>query len=84
MQKSYWWNSTTIHDKNSKQTRNRKELTNPNKTSTKTIVNIIFNGLKIGCSPLKIGNKERMCTLSVLFSIILDVLASQRKKNKNK
>ena len=48
----------------------------------KSTANIIFNGEKLKASPLKSGTKQRCPFSSLLFSIVLEVLAKEIRLTK--
>jgi hypothetical protein len=76
MQKKSSKNSTSFHDKSSKETRNKRNVLNIIKTVyDKPIANIILNGRKLETFPLKSGTRQG-CPLSPsLFNIVWEFLA---------
>ena len=48
----------------------------------KSTANIIFNGEKLKSSPLKSGTRQRCPFSSLLFSIVLEVLAKEIRLTK--
>ena len=48
----------------------------------KSTANVILNGKKIEIPPTKIWNKTRMPTLTLFFNIVLEVLATAIKEEK--
>ena len=52
----------------------------PTKKST---VNIILTGKKLNPSSLRLGTKQRCLALSLLYNIILEILAIATKKKKS-
>ena len=50
----------------------------------KTTANIIFNGEKLKTYPLRLGTRQRCPLLPLLFSIVLEVIAKEIRKEKNK
>ena len=85
MQRRPLKNSTSIYDKNSPESRNRRNI--PQHTSIKAIydkptTNIILNGEKLKAFPLKSGTRQG-CPLSpLLFNIVLEVLATAIRAEK--
>ena len=83
MKKSLWQNSTSIYDKNSPESRNRRNIPQHNKAIyDKPTANIILNGEKLKAFPLKSGTRQG-CPLSQLLSnIVLEVLATANREEK--
>ena len=85
MQRRPLKNSTSIYDKNSSESRHRRNI--PQHTSIKAIydkptTNIILNGEKLKAFPLKSGTRQG-CPLSpLLFNIVLEVLATAIRAEK--
>ena len=74
---------TSIYDKNSPESRNRRNISQHNKAIyDKPTANIILNGEKLKAFPLKSGTREE-CPLSpLLFNIVLEVLATAIRAEK--
>ena len=83
MQKHLWKNSTPIYDKNSPESRDRRNIPQHNKsTYDKPTANIILNGQKLKAFPLKSGTRQG-CPLSpLLFTIVLEALATAIREEK--
>ena len=80
--KSIWQNSTFIHDKNSYQTGYRENIFQYNKNYDKPTANIILNGEKLKAFTLK-SRSTQGCSLSpLLFNIVLEVLATAIRQEK--
>jgi hypothetical protein len=65
--------TTTLHDKNTKKTRNRRNV--PQYDKNKPIANIILNGEKQKAFPLRSGMRQEFSVSPLLFNIILEFLA---------
>ena len=50
----------------------------------KPTANIILNGEKLKAFPLRLGTRQRCPLLPLLFSIVLEVIAKEIRKEKNK
>lgn len=79
----YIWQRSHII-KNALQTRNRRELSQPDKRIQENLRdNIIHYGLRINALIYKIMQKKR-CFFSLLFNILLEILTTQLSKKKIK
>ena len=78
MQRKTLTKFNTIYDKNSPESRNRRNIPNIIKaTYDKPTANIILNGEKLKAFPLKSGTRQG-CPLSpLLFNTVLEVLATE-------
>ena len=78
-----WQNSTPIYDKNSPKSRHRRNISQNNKSHIdKPTADIILNGEKLKAFPLKSGPRQE-CPLSPLFfNIVLYVLATAIREEK--
>ena len=78
-----WQNSTPIYDKNSPESSDRRNIPQHNKsTYDKPTANIILNGQKLKAFPLKSGTRQG-CPLSpLLFTIVLEALATAIREEK--
>ena len=79
-------NPTSIYDKNSPESRNRRKIPQNNKSYLdKPTANIILNGENLKAFTLNSGTRQG-CTLSpLLFNIVLEVFGhsnQSRKRNK--
>ena len=83
MQKTLWQSSTHIYDYNSSKNEHRGTYLNIVKAIYDTFTaNIIFNGEKLKAFPLKSGTRQG-CSLSpLLFNIVLEVLATAIREEK--
>ena len=82
MQRKPLKNSTSIYDKNSPESRNRRNIPQHNKSYDKPTANIILNGEKLKAFSLKSGTRQG-CPLSpLLFNIVLAVLATAIRAEK--
>ena len=78
----YFKTSTSIYDKNSPESRNRRNIPQHKSYIWQTLSNIILNGEKLKAFPLKSGTRQR-CPLSpLLFNIVLEVLATAIRAEK--
>ena len=85
MQKSFQQNSTPIYDKHPPESRHRGNLPQHNKGHiwhTHSPANIVLNGEKLKPFPLRLGTREGCPLSSVLFNIVLEVLATAIKEEK--
>ena len=80
---SLWQNSTSIYDKNPPESRQRRNIPQLNKSLyDKPTGNIILSGEKLKAFPLKSGTRQG-CPLSpLLFNIVLEVLATAIRAEK--
>ena len=80
---SLWQNSTSIYDKNPLESRNRRNIRQHSKIYIyKPTANIILNDEKLKAFPLKSGTRQG-CPLSpLLFNIVLEVLATAIRAEK--
>ena len=77
-------NSTSIHDKNSYQSGYRGNISQPNKNYDKLTAKIMLNSEKLKAFPLKSGTRP-VCPLSpLLFNVVLEVLATAIRQEKEK
>ena len=84
MQRKPLTNSTSIHDKNSPESKNRRNIPEHNKSYIydKPTANIILNGEQLKAFPLKSGTRQG-CPLSpLLFNIVLEILATAIRAEK--
>ena len=80
--KGIWQNSTSIHDKNSYQSR-YKHLNRRKAIYDKPITNIELNREKLKAFLLKSGTRQGWLHSPLLFNIVLEVLAIAIKRNKS-
>ena len=83
MEKKLLKNSTPIYDKNPPESRHRGNLPQHNKgIYDKPTANIVLNGEKLKPFPLRSGARQG-CPLSpLLFNIVLDVIATAIREEK--
>ena len=79
----YYESAIKIYDKNSPESRNRRNIPQHNKSYIwQLTANIILNGEKLRAFPLKSGTRQG-CPLSpLLFNIVLEVLATAIRAEK--
>ena len=83
MKKSLWQNSTSIYDKNSPESKNRRNIPQHNKAIYyKPTANIILNGENLKAFPLKSGIRQGCLLSTLLFNIVLEVLATEIRAGK--
>ena len=71
------------YDKNSPESRNRRYIPQHNKTIyDKPTANIILNGEKLKAFPLKSGTRQGCPLSTLLFNIVLEVLATAIRAEK--
>lgn len=81
------WLRTPLHDKNTQQTRNRRELPQHGKEHLAKIPQLIFtlNDERLNVFPLNTGTRQGCLFSPLLFSIVLEVLTSAiRQENRIK
>ena len=82
MQRKPLINPTSIYDKSSPESRHRRNIIKA--IYDKPTVNIILSGEKVKAFPLKSGTRQG-CPLSLLlFNIVLEVLATVIREEKEK
>ena len=80
-----WQNSTSIYDKNSPESSNRRKIPQHNKAIyDKHTANIILNGDKLKAFPQKSETRQGCPLLPLLFNIVLKVLAIAIRAEKEK
>ena len=81
--KSFWQNSTPIYDKNSPESGHRGNLPQHNKgIYDKPTGNIILSGEKLKAFPLRSGTRQGYPLSPLLFNIVLEVLATAIREEK--
>ena len=82
-EKAFWQNSTSVYDKNPPKSRHRRNIPQHNKSHIwKPTANIIINGEKLKAFPLKSGTRQGCPFAPLLFNIVLEVLATAIRAEK--
>ena len=74
---------SSIYDKNTQQSGSRGSIPQPNKGHIwETYNNIILNRLKLKAFPLRSGTRQRCLLSPLLFNIVLEVIATTVRQEK--
>ena len=82
--KSLWQNSAPIYDQNTSNNGHRTYLNIVNAIHDKPTANIILNGEKLKALSLRPGKRQGCLLSPLLFNIVLEVLATAIREEKNK
>ena len=80
--KSFWQNSAGIYDKNPPASAYRQTIPQNNKGFIQQTYDIIPNDEKLKAFPLRLGTRQRNPLFPLLFKIVLEVLATAIREEK--